>query len=308
MKEDEPDRAPFPAARVSRGGNEPAGGGEPTDDGEPTGNGELAGWDEPADGGGPTGSGEGTGEDERAGRGDSSGGRFGRRDALKLMGWSAAAPLFTAASGLVQPAGAHGAPLEYVLPPLPYPKDALDNFLSAEILEIHHDKHHAAYVKGLNDTLAALEAERSGGDFGAIQALMRALAFYGSGHVLHSLYWNSMDPHGGGEPVGHLKLTIDASFGSTDALRSQFAAATKHAEGNGWGVIAYEPLGNRMLVLVAESHQQMAFQGAIPLLVCDVWEHAYYPRYQNRRAEYVDGFLDVINWDFAALRLKVYHG
>jgi Fe-Mn family superoxide dismutase len=192
--------------------------------------------------------------------------------------------------------------VHYELPPLPYPSNALDGFLSAEILEIHHDRHHAKYVEGLNETLERMAEARERRDFSEIQALSRALAFHGSGHVLHSLYWQSMSPDGGGAPRGELARALEASFGSIDGFRGHFAEAAKKAEASGWGVLAWEPLGERLIVTASESHQQMAFQGALPLLVCDVWEHAYYLRYQNRREEYVDGFFDVIHWDFAAAR------
>jgi len=192
---------------------------------------------------------------------------------------------------------------DYSLAPLPYANNALDGYLSAEILELHHDKHHAGYVAGLNKALADLAQARTDGNFAAIKPLSRAVAFHGSGHVLHTIYWNSMSPNGGGNPSGALETAITTSFGSVDAFRKQFAEATKNAEASGWGVLAYEPLGDRLLVLAAEVHQQMAVQGAVPLLVCDVWEHAYYLRYQNRRPEYVDKFFDVINWSYAAERL-----
>ncbi len=199
-------------------------------------------------------------------------------------------------------------PAEYSLAPLPYDKNALDGYLSAEILELHHGKHHAAYVAGLNKALADLAQARADGNLAAVKALSRNVAFHGSGHVLHTLYWNSMSPNGGGAPTGDLAAALQASFGSVDAFRAQFAETTKQAEASGWGVLAYEPLGDRLLVLAAEVHQQMAVQGAVPLIVCDVWEHAYYLRYQNRRPEYVDKFFDVINWNFAAERLQKARG
>ncbi|MCA8968293.1 MAG: superoxide dismutase [Planctomycetes bacterium] len=191
----------------------------------------------------------------------------------------------------------------YTLPDLPYSKDALDSYLSSEILELHHDKHHAGYVSGANAALEALAEARSKGDFKAVKAHSRALAFHGSGHVLHTLYWNSMSPNGGGDPTGELKTELEKSFGSIDGFRGHFKAATAQAEASGWGILAYEPLADRCVVLAAEVHQQMGVQGSIPLLVCDVWEHAYYLRYQNRRPDYVNGFFDVIHWDYAAKRL-----
>jgi len=193
---------------------------------------------------------------------------------------------------------------EYELPPLPYDKSALDGFLSAELLELHHDQHHRKYVDGLNQALVRLAEARRNDDFEPIRALSRAVAFNGSGHVLHTLYWHSMSPQGGGDPAGDLKKALEASFGSVDGFRRHFAAATKKVEGGGWGCLVYEPFGRRLLINAFESHQNMAFHGTTPLLVCDVWEHAYYLDYRNRRTEYVDRFLDVVHWDLAARRLE----
>ncbi|MGD8395338.1 MAG: superoxide dismutase [Candidatus Eiseniibacteriota bacterium] len=236
-----------------------------------------------------------------------------RRQALGLVGLGlVAAPLAGAAlrprNAVALPDEPGAPPVEYTLPPLPYDYDALDGYLSREILELHHDKHHAGYVRGLNTTLAAMAEARRAGDLSGVKALSRALAFHGSGHVLHSVYWQSMSPGGGGTPSGAMAQAIDASFGSFDAFRAHFAAATKAAEASGWGILAWEPLGGRLVILAAESHQQMGLQGCAPILVCDVWEHAYYLRYQNRRAEYVDRFFDVIDWRSAAGRLATARG
>lgn len=190
----------------------------------------------------------------------------------------------------------------YELPDLPYATNALDGFLSSEVLELHHGKHHAGYVKKLNATLEDIAEARSKGRTDDLPALNRKLAFHGSGHVLHSIYWTSMSPAGGGNPSGELATAIERDFGSVDSFREQFAAASKGAEASGWGLLVYEPLGDRLVITASESHQNMAFQGARPLLVCDVWEHAYYLGYQNRRAEYVDKFADVIDWKSVAER------
>ncbi len=238
-----------------------------------------------------------------------------RRQMLGLVAGAAlAAPLLGATEALAAdekkkappPKGAAGGATKmrpYELPPLPYAKNALDGYLSAEILELHHGKHHAGYVKGLNDTLAQLQEAQKKGDFSKIKPLERALAFHGSGHVLHTLYWNSMSPKGGGNPTGALKSAIETSFGSVDACRKQLAAAAKAGEASAWGVLAWEPLGNRLVTLAAENHQNQGFQGSVPLLVIDVWEHAYYLKYKADRGSYVDKFFDVANWDFAAQRL-----
>jgi superoxide dismutase, Fe-Mn family len=190
----------------------------------------------------------------------------------------------------------------YSLPDLPYAYDALEPVYDEKTLRIHHDKHHAGYVNGLSATLAKLADARKSGDYAAIKALSIDLAFNGSGHILHSLFWHSMKQKGSPVPA-ELDRAMTESFGSAAACQSQFAAATKAVEGSGWGVLAYEPAGGKLLILQAEKHQNLAIWGAAPLLVCDVWEHAYYLKYQNNRAGWVDAFMTIANWDFAAERL-----
>ena len=140
-----------------------------------------------------------------------------------------------------------------------------------------------------------LKEARNTTDYGLIKHWSREFAFNGSGHVLHTLYWNSMSP-GGGEPGGDLMKAIEKSFGGLQPFYDQFAAATKAVEASGWGILAYEPYRGHLVVLQAEKHQDLTIWGALPLLVCDVWEHAYYLKYQNRRAEYVMNFLKIIDW------------
>jgi superoxide dismutase, Fe-Mn family len=196
---------------------------------------------------------------------------------------------------------------KYVLPDLPYAYDALEPVLDEKTLRIHHDKHHAGYVNGLNATMAKMDDARKSGDYGAVKALSIDLAFNGSGHILHSLFWHSMKPKSSAVPA-ELEKAMSTSFGSVSACQAQFAAATKAVEGSGWGVLAFEPAAGRLLVLQAEKHQNLAIWGAVPLLVCDVWEHAYYLRYQNNRAGWVDAFMTIANWDLAAERLAWANG
>ncbi|MHC4561868.1 MAG: superoxide dismutase [Planctomycetota bacterium] len=232
-----------------------------------------------------------------------------RRDALKLGGTAA----LLATTGLSWAGERDEAPCppmmgayadgKYVLPPLPYEADALEPHLDARTLSVHHDKHHAGYVRGLNAALEKLAAARQAGDFSAIKALSRALAFHGSGHVLHTLFWHSMTP-GGSQPSGDFAEVVMRDFGSVDSMQAHFAAATKKVEGSGWGILAVEPMAGKLLVLQAEKHQDLTVWGAVPLLVCDVWEHAYYLQYQNRRGDWVDSFLRVANWVFACDRYR----
>jgi Fe-Mn family superoxide dismutase len=185
---------------------------------------------------------------------------------------------------------------------LPYAYDALEPHYDARTLEIHHTRHHAGYVRGLNDTLDKLEAARADGDYGAVKALSRALAFHGSGHVLHTLFWRSMRP-GGAPAEDALAEAMTASFGSVQAGSAHFAAATKAVEASGWGVLAHEPIADRLIVLQAEKHQNLTVWGVTPILVCDVWEHAYYLQYNSRRADWVDAFMKLADWRAAGRRL-----
>lgn len=248
-----------------------------------------------------------------------------RRDMLKTLGLSAAGAyglgLLSAASPAMAADAAPGQPPagealaatmfdggQYRLPPLPYGYDALEPAIDKETLTIHHDKHHAGYVDNLNKTLAELEVARRAEKFDHVQALSRDLAFNGAGHVLHSLYWVSMMPRGGGEPKGELANAIADSFGSFAAFKGQMTAATTRVEASGWGVLAYEPVSRRLIVLQAERHEDLTIWGVVPLMVIDVWEHAYYLKYQNRRADYVKAFWEVANWDGVGQRLKLARG
>jgi len=192
---------------------------------------------------------------------------------------------------------------QYRLPPLPYDYNALEPLYDEKTLRIHHGKHHAGYVTGLNATLEGLQAARTKGDYAQIQNLSRALAFHGSGHILHTLFWHSMSPtqH---EVPDVLADAMTKSFGSVQNATSQFAAAAKGVMSNGWGLLVYEPIADRLLILQAERHQDLAVWGAVPLLVCDVWEHAYYLQHQNNRGTWVENFMKLANWPFAASQLE----
>ena len=191
---------------------------------------------------------------------------------------------------------------KYMLPKLPYAVDALQPAYEAKTIEIHHDKHHAAYVNGLNATLDKLAAARQANDFAAIKGLSIDLAFNGSGHVLHTLFWNSMAPGGKKAPASLVKAK-EASFGTVEAAAAQFVAAANGTEGSGWAVLAWEPAADKLLILQCEKHQNLTVWGVVPLLVCDVWEHAYYLQYQNRRPDWTKAFMQIANWEFAAARL-----
>jgi superoxide dismutase, Fe-Mn family len=192
----------------------------------------------------------------------------------------------------------------YTLPDLPYDYAALEPHYSAEILELHHDKHHAAYVAGANTTLEKLADAREKGEYGNIVGLEKTLAFNLSGHVLHSIFWTNLSPDGGDKPDGDLASGIDEHFGSFDAFKAQMTQASTTVQGSGWGVLAWEPLAGRLLIEQVYDHQSNVGQGSVPLLVFDAWEHAFYLQYKNVKADYVAALWNIVNWADAASRLQ----
>jgi len=190
----------------------------------------------------------------------------------------------------------------YTLPKLPYAVSALEPYYSAKLLELHHGKHHAAYVKGANTTVEKLAAAREQDNFDAINQLQKNLAFHVSGHVLHSLFWRNMTPDGGAKPPAQLAKAITESFGSLDALKRQITQAALNVQGSGWGTMAWEPLGQRLVVEQVYDHQGNIGNGTVPLLVLDMWEHAYYLQYKNVRADWVKAFWKIVNWEDVAQR------
>lgn len=196
----------------------------------------------------------------------------------------------------------------YSLPDLRYDYGALEPHCSGTILELHHARHHAAYVAGLNAVLEDLAAARAAGDFAGLAGLERAWAFHLAGHVLHSQFWENLSPDGGGEPGGDLAAALEEHFGGFAAFRAQMSAATVGVMGSGWGALCWEPVGRRLAVAQVYDHQDNLGPGSVPLLVIDAWEHAYYLQYQNRRADYVEAIWNVIDWDDVARRFAAARG
>jgi len=192
---------------------------------------------------------------------------------------------------------------QYSLPDLPYDFGALEPHYSGQILELHHDKHHAAYVTGANQTLEKLADAREKGDFGAVVGLEKALAFNVSGHVLHSIFWKNLSPDGGDKPTGALAAAIDEHFSSFDAFKAHLTQASSTVQGSGWGALAWEPLGQRLIVEQIYDHQGNMGVGAVPLLVFDAWEHAWYLQYKNVKADFFAALWNIVNWSDVAARL-----
>ncbi|MEV4577646.1 superoxide dismutase [Nonomuraea jabiensis] len=197
---------------------------------------------------------------------------------------------------------------EYTLPDMPYDYAALEPAITGEILELHHAKHHAAYVKGANDTLERLAEARDKGEFGGLVGLEKTFAFNLSGHVLHTIFWQNLSPDGGDRPDGELGEAITEHFGSFDAFKKQLTTATATVQGSGWGVLAWEPLGRRLVVEQVYDHHGNVGMNTTPLLVFDAWEHAYYLQYRNVRPDYVEKLWGLINWNDVIARYDAVRG
>ncbi len=194
-------------------------------------------------------------------------------------------------------------PGQHVLPDLPYAYDALEPYISEQIMRLHHDRHHQSYVDGLNKAETELYTKKP--DSKLIKHWMREQAFNGSGHFLHSLFWENMSPRGGGRPTGELMSQIEKDFGSFAAFKSLFSAAAESVEGVGWAALVWEPRSGRLAIQTIEKHQMFSLWDVIPLLVLDVWEHAYYLQYENKRADYVKNWWNIVNWQSVSQRLKL---
>ena len=194
--------------------------------------------------------------------------------------------------------------MAHTLPELPYAYDALEPHIDEQTMRLHHDIHHNGYVTGLNNAEDKLAEARDSGEFGLTKHWEREAAFHGAGHLLHTIFWTNMGPDGGGEPGGELSDAINGDFGDYDKFKAHFSAAANQVEGSGWGILAYRPFDGKLVILQAEKHQNLTQWGVIPLLVIDVWEHAYYLKYQNKRPDYTAAFYNVINWSNIQDRFK----
>ncbi|MGV0434648.1 superoxide dismutase [Corynebacterium ureicelerivorans] len=186
----------------------------------------------------------------------------------------------------------------YELPDLPYAYDALEPHISAEIMTLHHDKHHATYVAGANAALEALEAERNGeANPDRLRALSKNLAFNLGGHTNHSIFWKNMAPNAGGTPTGQIAEAIDRDFGSFEAFKKQFSGVATGLQGSGWAVLGYDHIAGRLIIQQLTDQQGNVSVDFTPVLMLDMWEHAFYLQYKNVKADYVQAWWNVVNWD-----------
>ena len=185
---------------------------------------------------------------------------------------------------------------DYTLPDLPYDYAALEPHISGRIMELHHDKHHAAYVAGANTALEKLAAAREADDFATVNLQEKNLAFNLGGHVNHSVFWENLSPDGGDKPVGELAAAIDEFFGSFEAFQKHFAANAAGIQGSGWSILGWDSVGQKLAIFQLYDQQSNYPLGLVPIVVLDMWEHAFYLDYVNVKADYVKAWWNIVNW------------
>jgi Fe-Mn family superoxide dismutase len=193
---------------------------------------------------------------------------------------------------------------DYTLPELAYDYGALEPSISGTIMELHHSKHHQAYVTGANTALQQLAEARDSDNLANVNKLEKDLAFNLGGHVNHSVFWTNMSPDGGDKPTGELAAALDEHFGSFDAFQAHFTAAATTIQGSGWAILGWDTLGNRLLIHQLYDQQANLPAGQTPIVLLDMWEHAFYLQYRNVKPDYVKAWWNVVNWTDAADRFE----
>jgi len=192
---------------------------------------------------------------------------------------------------------------DYTLPDLDYDYGALEPHISGKIMELHHSKHHATYVAGANTALAKLAEAREAGDIqGKVYGLSANLSFHLGGHTNHSIFWKNLSPNGGGEPTGDLAEQIGVDFGGFEPFKAHFTAAATTLQGSGWAILGYDTIGQRLVIEQLTDQSGNTSAALIPVVMLDMWEHAFYLDYQNVKPDYVKAWWNVVNWEDAAER------
>jgi Fe-Mn family superoxide dismutase len=197
---------------------------------------------------------------------------------------------------------------KYTLPDLAYDFAALEPHISGRIMQLHHGKHHAAYVAGANATLDLMAEARDKNDLTWINKLQKDLAFNLGGHVNHSIFWKNLSASGGDKPTGELAAAIDEYFGSFDSFRAHFSANAMGIQGSGWSILAWDVLGQRLIIEQLYDQQGNLVAASVPLLMLDMWEHAFYLDYQNVKADYVAAFWNIVSWQDVQARFEAARG
>lgn len=192
---------------------------------------------------------------------------------------------------------------DFVLQPLPYAESALEPFMDQETVHLHYTFHHGGATKASNKDLLMIKEATDKGDYQYADYWVKKSAHHVSSHILHSIFWTNLSNRKT-EPAGELKRRIEKDFGSFDKLKALIAQVSKTVDGNGWGILAYQTYSDKLIVTQCENHEKLIQWGSVPLLVIDVWEHAYYLKHKNKRDQFVDSLFPIINWDNVADRLN----
>jgi len=185
---------------------------------------------------------------------------------------------------------------------LPYSNNHLEPYMDEETLYLHYTFHHGGAVKGANKDLQMIKKAMDDNSLETVDFWTKKLAYHLSSHILHSVFWTNLN-NKKTDPQGDLLKRIEKDFGSYDKLKLYLAKTSKEVDGNGWGILGYQPYTDKLTILQCENHEKLTQWGVIPLLVIDVWEHSYYLKYKNKRSDFVDNLFNIINWDNAAQRL-----
>jgi superoxide dismutase, Fe-Mn family len=191
----------------------------------------------------------------------------------------------------------------FVLQPLPYSENYLEPYMDAETLHLHYNFHHGGAVKAANTDLRKIREAVDATSMETVDYWTKKLSHHLSSHILHSVFWTNLTNRAT-VPKGELQRRIEKDFGSYEKLKGYLAATAKNVDGNGWGILGYQPYTDKLTVLQCENHEKLTQWGVIPLLVIDVWEHSYYLKYKNKRADFVEALFNIINWDNARQRLE----
>jgi superoxide dismutase, Fe-Mn family len=191
----------------------------------------------------------------------------------------------------------------FIHQPLPYTKSLLEPYMDEETLHLHYTFHHGGAVKAANKDMEMIRSAMNSNNMETVDYWTKKLAFHFSSHVLHTIFWTNLT-NKKSEPRGELLREIVKNFGSYDKLKSYIAHTSKNVDGAGWGILGYQPYSDQLTILQCENHEKLTQWGVIPILVIDVWEHAYYLKYKNKRSDFVDALFNIINWDNVAQRLS----
>jgi superoxide dismutase, Fe-Mn family len=192
----------------------------------------------------------------------------------------------------------------FALQILPYKENFLEPFMDEETVHLHYTFHHGGAVKAANKDMLMIRKALDDNNLETVDYWTKKLAIHFSSHILHTIFWTNLT-NKKTEPKGMLLKDIEANFGSYEKLKGYIAATSKNVDGNGWGILGYQPYSQKLTILQCENHEKLTQWGVIPILVIDVWEHAYYLKYKNKRPDFVDALFNLINWDNVADRLEI---